>query len=442
MIFPVLLSIVALQSGQAPSSSPAKPKARPVASKAKQSEFAAGYLPPAPLPSTVLAKVNGTAIRASDVDQLLWDWAGRGVMEDLILFELIKDRARTDKVTVTPAEVQSLFDKQISEIQRQIPAGQDLDGFIREKGFPKSRLYLHIEADLLMTKIVDLRFKKSDYISVSTLVIGGKPPTPPTPQAAVTSPIKPPTPPAPVDKAVTAGKAMDVYNRLTKGEDWDKVMQSTDQPPQTAQTHGALGWRAVAAFPAQTQAEFKTLKVHQYTKPVETMNGFQIFRIDDIGENAQPSNLEGLKKEYEARAKQSLAQELQRGAKIERLYGAVPSKAKHLVKLGIVDVKVGTGDAVAAGDEVWVIYTGKFVNGQVFDSNAKPGAEPFHFTVGKGSVIQGWDQGLIGMKKGGKRKLSIPFILAYGVQGRQGIPPQSDLYFDVELKDVLKKKGP
>jgi len=437
MIFPALFTLLAAhQAGQAPASQAAKAKVQPPV--AKSNDFATGYLPSAPQPSTVLAKVNGVPIKASDVNSLLWDWAGRGVIEDLILFELIRERAKMDHLTATPAEVQQAFDKQMAEIQKQIPAGQDLDTFIREKGFPKSRLYMHIEADLLMTKIVDLKFKKTDYINVSTLVVSNKPPQPPTPNT------QPPgsTIPTQPDKAVALGKAMDIYNRLSKGEDWDKVLQSSDQSPQLVQSHGSLGWRAIAAFPPQTQAEFRSIKLHAYTKPVETPNGLQIFKVDGLGENADPASLESLKKEYEARAKQSLAQELQGAAKIERMYGpvAATSKVKHLEKLGIVDVKQGTGDVVANGDEVWVIYTGKLANGQVFDSNAKPGANPFHFTVGAGMVIKGWDQGLLGMKKGGQRKLSIPFTMAYGDRSMGTIPAQSDLYFDVEVKDILKKK--
>jgi len=80
------------------------------------------------------------------------------------------------------------------------------------------------------------------------------------------------------------------------------------------------------------------------------------------------------------------------------------------------------------------------MSGKTFDTNIKEGGVPFHVTVGTGQVIKGWDQGLPGMKLGGKRKLTIPYMLAYGEKGNQGIPPESDLVFDVELKQILKKK--
>ena len=125
--------------------------------------------------------------------------------------------------------------------------------------------------------------------------------------------------------------------------------------------------------------------------------------------------------------------------------GSGPEKATDkpahvLTKLIIEDPKVGTGDPVKVGDDVMVKYTGKLENGHIFDSNDKADGKDFHFTVGMGNVIKGWDQGLVGMKIGGKRKLSIPAQLAYGAKGQGGIPPNSDLYFDIELLSVVKKE--
>jgi len=111
-----------------------------------------------------------------------------------------------------------------------------------------------------------------------------------------------------------------------------------------------------------------------------------------------------------------------------------------LTKLSWVDTKVGTGDPVAKDDDVWVMYKGTLANGSVFDTNEKPGGEPFHVTVGEHQVIQGWDQGLVGMREGGIRKLSIPSDLAYGKAGKDPIPPDTDLYFEVEVKRLLTKK--
>ncbi len=108
----------------------------------------------------------------------------------------------------------------------------------------------------------------------------------------------------------------------------------------------------------------------------------------------------------------------------------------QVTKLEITDVKEGTGSAVKSGDTVEVNYLGTLMNGQKFDSSYDRN-QTFSFTVGGGQVIQGWDQGLIGMKVGGTRKLVIPSDLAYGAQGAGGvIPPNAPLQFEIELVSI------
>jgi FKBP-type peptidyl-prolyl cis-trans isomerase len=110
-----------------------------------------------------------------------------------------------------------------------------------------------------------------------------------------------------------------------------------------------------------------------------------------------------------------------------------------------VDEKVGTGTAVVkTGDLLEVRYTGRLRDGTIFDSN-KTSATPLRLRIGGRlqsdppdviSVIQGWNEGLIGMKVGGERRLIIPPALAYGVNGTNGIPPNSELVFDVALLKI------
>jgi len=97
------------------------------------------------------------------------------------------------------------------------------------------------------------------------------------------------------------------------------------------------------------------------------------------------------------------------------------------------DIKQGTGPEVKKGDTVKMEYTGWLTSGKKFDSNAGSG-KPFVVKLGNGDVIKGWDEGIPGMKVGGKRQLRIPPDLAYGAQGYPGaIPPSSTLIFDVTL---------
>jgi peptidylprolyl isomerase len=104
--------------------------------------------------------------------------------------------------------------------------------------------------------------------------------------------------------------------------------------------------------------------------------------------------------------------------------------------LKYIDEVVGTGAAPSKGKRVTVHYTGTLTNGQKFDSSRDRG-KPFAFTIGVGQVIQGWDEGVMSMKVGGKRKLMIPSKLGYGARGAGGvIPPNADLNFDVELLGV------
>ncbi|MEA2692594.1 MAG: FKBP-type peptidyl-prolyl cis-trans isomerase FkpA [Acidobacteriota bacterium] len=104
--------------------------------------------------------------------------------------------------------------------------------------------------------------------------------------------------------------------------------------------------------------------------------------------------------------------------------------------LRYTDIKVGEGEEAKPGQAVTVHYTGRLTDGTKFDSSLDR-KQPFSFKLGAGQVIQGWDQGVAGMKVGGKRKLTIPPGLGYGTQSVGGvIPPNSTLVFDVELLGV------
>jgi FKBP-type peptidyl-prolyl cis-trans isomerase len=115
--------------------------------------------------------------------------------------------------------------------------------------------------------------------------------------------------------------------------------------------------------------------------------------------------------------------------------GAPPPPAP--TKLERDDGKVGTGREAKTGDTVHVQYTGTLMDGTKFDSSYDHGGEPFKFTLGRGEVIEGWDQGVVGMRVGGKRRLRIPSDLGYGATGSPPtIPPNAGLVFDIELVSI------
>ncbi|MBI4137959.1 MAG: FKBP-type peptidyl-prolyl cis-trans isomerase [Candidatus Sungbacteria bacterium] len=120
----------------------------------------------------------------------------------------------------------------------------------------------------------------------------------------------------------------------------------------------------------------------------------------------------------------------------EKEDGLVPVKQlRDSTGLVIEDVKTGGGREAKTGDTVSVHYVGTLADGKKFDSSRDRG-EPFSFTIGQGFVIQGWEQGIPGMRVGGMRKLVIPPDLAYGERAVGTIPPNSTLFFEVELLDV------
>ena len=114
------------------------------------------------------------------------------------------------------------------------------------------------------------------------------------------------------------------------------------------------------------------------------------------------------------------------------------SKEKQTMNNGLVieDIKIGDGQEVEKFNIVTVNYTGLLKDGTKFDSSLNPGRSPFRFTVGAGQVIKGWDDGLMGMKVGGKRKLTIPPELGYGSRDNGPIPANSTLIFEIDLLGI------
>jgi peptidylprolyl isomerase len=122
---------------------------------------------------------------------------------------------------------------------------------------------------------------------------------------------------------------------------------------------------------------------------------------------------------------------------------AEPAGEKKVTKSGLTIIKTGGGEGgVREGDFVWVHYVGTLADGTKFDSSRDRG-EPYDFMVGKGDVIKGWDEGVIGMKVGEKRKLIVPPNLAYGNQARGDIiPANATLTFDIELMGLRLMEPP
>lgn len=110
----------------------------------------------------------------------------------------------------------------------------------------------------------------------------------------------------------------------------------------------------------------------------------------------------------------------------------------EVTELQIEILEEGKGNEAGRGDTLRMHYIGTLLDGSKFDSSVDRG-QPFQFTLGVGEVIRGWDEGVLGMKEGEKRKLTIPYDMAYGERGFPPvIPPKSPLVFEIELLEVVK----
>lgn len=149
--------------------------------------------------------------------------------------------------------------------------------------------------------------------------------------------------------------------------------------------------------------------------------------------------LNSRKKQAVSTEVENITQDATIGKDSEEIKPSSPSEQiMEVEELKIEDLQGGSGDEVRVGDTVLVHYSGFLTNGTKFDSSLDRN-EPFSFTIGEGSVIQGWEQGLVGMRIGGKRKLIIPPDLAYGNQGAGNvIPPNATLVFEIELLQIKK----
>jgi FKBP-type peptidyl-prolyl cis-trans isomerase len=120
----------------------------------------------------------------------------------------------------------------------------------------------------------------------------------------------------------------------------------------------------------------------------------------------------------------------------EQGVAAQQTQAQIMQNLKITDITVGTGAEAENGETLSVLYSGTLDDGKVFDASSLHGNQPFSFVLGQQQVIEGWDLGVVGMKVGGKRELTIPPELGYGAQGQGPIPPNATLHFTITLLSV------
>jgi parvulin-like peptidyl-prolyl isomerase len=255
-----------------------------------------------PKPAAVLAKVGGVPIKATDLEPYLWDWRAYEVLQDAITHQMIAAEARAQKVSVTDAEVQKLLEAQMAAMRGQLRPGQTLAKAMLEQGFPKNRLFLRLRSEMLLDKLTLKRFNSKLFVKVSTIIIRPK-----SEQAS--------------ELALAVKRAEDAYAALAGGEPWSDVLSRFTDDPGTIRTDGLLGWRDLGAFPPTVRQELASKKPGGITKPAQTQNGIQIFRIESLGSEASGPVLEELREAFLTGTRQKVLEEIRAKAKIEVYLG-------------------------------------------------------------------------------------------------------------------------
>lgn len=257
-------------------------------------------LPAAPPADKVVATVDGFSIKASDLERQLWDWHGYEVMQEMIINRIVDAKAEAAKLSATDAEIQRAFDNQIDNLKANLPAGGDIDIFMKERGGNRSRLWLGARREVLLAKLVLSAFKLEDFVSVSTILIRPK-------SEAV------------ADVTASINRANELYGKLKKGESWNALFPAYNADPNVP-NNGLIGYVMLSRFPATTQTELATLKAGDYTKPVQTNFGFQVFRLEKRAKDASTVDIESLKNQYLTTQKRPYLDALTKSAKVTRFF--------------------------------------------------------------------------------------------------------------------------
>ncbi len=259
------------------------------------------YRRAAPAPDAVVATIDGKPIKASDLAPLLWDWRGDEALTDLVSYHMARQEADKNGVKVTREEIEAEMGSQIQQMRNTLQPGQDVDVALREQGFPRSRLYLRVASQLLVDKLVMRQFDPKEFVRVATIVV-----KPQDEQAT--------------SLAAALKLAGDAYDRIQKGEAWDTVLASIPDPAGRPSS-GSLGWRPLSVFSESVRRDMAQLEAGKVTKPAQTVNGIQIFRVEMLGKDAAGADLEALKQVYQGSARTAYAAQLRQKIKVVKHLG-------------------------------------------------------------------------------------------------------------------------
>lgn len=262
-----------------------------------------GEIAKAPAPAQVLGKVNGVDIKASDIEDLLWEARGQEILGEFIYYQVAKQEADRLKLLVTESEIAEGVRKEIKNLRATGNFEGNDEQVVAQSGSSMGRLRLGVKTNLLLTKIAFVGFEPTTYIKVSTIIV--------KPKSFSAS-----------DLAEAIKLCQSAYDRHKKGTKWETLVDEVVTEQQGRQSRGYLGWRMISAFPEESQKEFNNLNIGECTKPVQTQNGIQIFRIDAKALDLKPDEKLQMREELADILRNNAVKKMSGSVKIERMYPA------------------------------------------------------------------------------------------------------------------------
>lgn len=243
-----------------------------------------------PKPTKVVLTVNGSSIKASEIQALLWDWRRDEVIDDLVAYILFAKEAERVKVTVSDVEVNAKVQQRIAQagINQQMLSAQ---------GYPPSRIFLRSKVEMLAEKIARKELNPSEYVHLRLLLIR-------------------PTKDDAASWEEASKKATEAYARLKAGEAWPTIYQAYSGKDALSAVQGDLGWRRWDEFTVEAQKRVKPIGKGSVTEPIKVPLGYQIFGVVARSEAATPAELKELEDNVLQNKIGALAERLRASAKI------------------------------------------------------------------------------------------------------------------------------
>jgi parvulin-like peptidyl-prolyl isomerase len=248
----------------------------------------------------VVATVDGTPIRAKDVDRALWDWYSADVIEEMIVNAVVTNALKAEGIKLDQKEVDGFFARLLEEAKVGFAPGVNLDEELRKQGMPRTRLAARAATEMGLRKLTEARFKPEEMRKIAWIMIK------PTGAAA--------------DQKAAARLNADETLKLLTTQPWSEVVKAKSQDASSALRGGELGWFNLGELPKEVADEMRSLQAGGHTGVHDSQGLFAIYQVAAVGP-PPASELESAKNAYVARNLQKVYQDLKLKAKIERKSG-------------------------------------------------------------------------------------------------------------------------